>query len=101
MQPGSALKELPVEFSDPAPSTPAPRALRQDEAAQVVALPFGLLWCPLRRRGVAENEVDDAAQQVFLTATTKGLRGGAAKARPFLYGGALRGAPHFPPPAPP
>jgi RNA polymerase sigma-70 factor (ECF subfamily) len=95
MQPGSALKELPVEFSDPAPSTPAPRALRQDEAAQVVALHFEFIWRLLRRLGVAENEVDDAAQQVFLTATTKGLRGGAAKARPFLYGVALRVASNF------
>jgi RNA polymerase sigma-70 factor (ECF subfamily) len=95
MQPGSALNELPVDFADPAASTAAPRPLRQDEAAQVVALHFEFIWRLLRRLGVAENEVDDAAQQVFLTATTKGLRGGAAKARPFLYGVALRVASNF------
>jgi RNA polymerase sigma-70 factor (ECF subfamily) len=95
MQPGSALNELPIAFPDDTPSSVGPRAWRGDETAQAVALHFEFIWRLLRRLGVAENEVDDAAQQVFLTATTKGLRGGAAHARPFLYGVALRVAANF------
>jgi RNA polymerase sigma-70 factor, ECF subfamily len=66
-----------------------------DEPTQIVALHFDFIWRLLRRLGVAEHEVDDAAQQVFLTATSKGVRGGAARARPFLYGVALRVASNF------
>jgi RNA polymerase sigma-70 factor (ECF subfamily) len=96
MQPGSALKELPVELAD-VESSPrlVPRAWKRDEAAEIVGLHFEFIWRLLRRLGVAENEVDDAAQQVFLTATTKGLRGTPAQARPFLYGVALRVAANF------
>lgn len=111
MQPGSALKELPMELAEidssvrptaPASGTaalhetePSPRAWRRDEAAEIVALHFEFIWRLLRRLGVPEPEVDDAAQQVFLTATTKGLRGSPAQARPFLYGVALRVAANF------
>src|SRR5215467_14226177 len=99
MQPGSAMTELPVELADVESSTrlvnPAPRAFRRDEAAEIVGLHFEFIWRLLRRLGVPEHEVDDAAQQVFLTVTTKGLRGTPAQARPFLYGVALRVAANF------
>src|SRR4051812_33849437 len=95
MQPSSALNELPVALPDDTPSSAGPRAWRGTEAAQAVALHFEFIWRLLRRLGVAENEVDDAAQQVFPTATTKGIRGGVANARPFLYGVALRVAANF------
>ena len=106
MQPGGALKELAVDFPGTGPDptslghpigdgAPSARASRHDEATEVVSLHFDFIWRLLRRLGVSENEVDDAAQQVFLTATSKGLRGGAASARPFLYGVALRVAANF------
>jgi len=86
MQPNAALKG--GETADP----PAPW---RDEATQVVALHFDFIWRLLRRLGVPENEVDDAAQQVFLTANGKGLRGSSAEARPFLYSIAIRVASNF------
>jgi len=91
MQAG-ALNELPTEVADVGPE---PLPLAQGEATQVVAMHFDFIWRLLRRLGVAEADVDDAAQQVFLTATSKGLRGEAARARPFLYGVALRVAANF------
>ncbi len=108
MQPIGALKELPVEAVEVAISGRGPtaqshglrtsegaRRWQRDDAAEVVALHFDFIWRLLRRLGVPENEVDDAAQQVFLTATSKGLRGSANDARPFLYGVALRVAANF------
>ncbi len=88
----SASDAMDNSVADAAPDT---RAVGRGEAAEVVALHFDFIWRLLRRLGVSENEVDDAAQQVFLTATSKGLRGGAARARPFLYGVALRVAANF------
>jgi RNA polymerase sigma-70 factor (ECF subfamily) len=104
-----ALKELPMGLAPVAAparaaesgttlrreAEPTPRAWRRDEAAHVVALHFEFIWRLLRRLGVAEHDVDDAAQQVFLTATTKGIRGTPADARPFLYGVALRVAANY------
>jgi RNA polymerase sigma-70 factor (ECF subfamily) len=114
MQPSGALKGLPMQLVDvvdaPYPTRPSspcqsqPRALvsegtrlpsSHEQASEVVALHFDFIWRLLRRLGVFEHEVDDAAQQVFLTATRKGLRGNAAEARPFLYGVALRVAANF------
>src|SRR5213078_5141940 len=107
MQPGGALKELAVDIAGIGPSgtdsmadsvadtAPSARTWGRDEAAEVVALHFDFIWRLLRRLGVSESEVDDATQQVFLTATSKELRGGAARARPFLYGVALRVAANF------
>src|SRR6185295_341693 len=73
----------PVETDVSAP-------LSRQQAADVVGLHFDFIWRLLRRLGVPEHEVDDAAQQVFLTATRKGLRSAASDARPFLYGIAIR-----------
>jgi RNA polymerase sigma-70 factor (ECF subfamily) len=73
--------------------TPVPSS--REHASAVVSLHFDFIWRLLRRLGVFEHEVDDAAQQVFLTATRKGLRGDAAAARPFLYSVALRVAANF------
>jgi RNA polymerase sigma-70 factor (ECF subfamily) len=109
MQPGSALKQLPMGIAavGVSPRVPdsgtslrrepeaIPRAWKRDEAAHVVALHFEFIWRLLRRLGVAEHDVDDAAQQVFLTATTKGIRSTPAQARPFLYGVALRVAANY------
>jgi len=48
------------------------------------------LWRSIRRLGVAESEVDDAVQQVFLLASRKLAAIEPAKERSFLFGTALR-----------
>jgi RNA polymerase sigma-70 factor (ECF subfamily) len=101
MQPSGALKGVPLEVVEPLGTEAyrvaeaVPNELDASDAERVVALHFDFIWRLLRRLGVPEHEVDDAAQQVFLTATSKGLRGGADRARPFLYGVALRVASNF------
>ena len=60
MQPGSALKELPVELESPRvrrEAAPAPRAWKRDEAAEMVALHFDFIWRLLRRMGVATKRL--------------------------------------------
>jgi RNA polymerase sigma-70 factor (ECF subfamily) len=51
---------------------------------------FGLVWRSLRRFGVPAAEVDDAAQQVFLTLSTRLADVPTNKERSFLLGACLR-----------
>jgi len=51
---------------------------------------FDSIWRLLRRLGVAESMVDDAAQQVFLTATKKLSQIAPGSEFSFLFGVALR-----------
>src|SRR4051794_16413011 len=111
MEPSGALRSLPVGIVGmgvlahgpgmPDPSRDATEEKREigrlprEEAARIVTLHFDFIWRLLRRLGVSEGDVDDAAQHVFLVATQRGLRGSAGDARPFLYGIALRIAANF------
>lgn len=51
---------------------------------------FDSIWRLLRRLGIPESGVDDAAQQVFLTATKKLSQIAAGSEYAFLFGIALR-----------
>jgi len=56
----------------------------------MVELYFDFIWRSLRRLGVPAAELDDAAQQVFWTASRKLERIDASKERAFLFGTAVR-----------
>jgi RNA polymerase sigma-70 factor (ECF subfamily) len=51
---------------------------------------FVFIWRLLRRLGVAENDVDDAVQRVFIVASGKLATIAPASERSFLFGTALR-----------
>src|SRR5262245_40268092 len=51
---------------------------------------FVFVWRLLRRLGVAESDVDDAVQQVFIVATRKLDRIAPSCERSFLFGTAIR-----------
>jgi len=51
---------------------------------------FDFVWRLLRRQGLSPSDADDAAQQVFMTATRKIDRIRPGAERNFLYGTALR-----------
>jgi RNA polymerase sigma-70 factor (ECF subfamily) len=51
---------------------------------------FDSIWRLLRRLGVPESQVDDAAQQVFVIATNKVAKIQPGSEQSFLYGVALR-----------
>ncbi len=76
--------ELPAEAEVGAPST---------DNARITALVsdhFDFIWRLLRRQGLSPADADDAAQQVFMTATRKLDRIRAGAERNYLYGTALR-----------
>ena len=50
---------------------------------------YGFVWRLLRRLGLGEGDADDAAQQVFLSATNRMSDVEPARERSFLYGVAL------------
>lgn len=76
----------------------APLGLPQDGAGDadharargLVAQHFDFVWRLLCRLGVPRPDVDDAAQQVFITATRRLSEIPEAQERTFLYGTALR-----------
>jgi RNA polymerase sigma-70 factor (ECF subfamily) len=51
---------------------------------------FVFVWRLLRRLGVAENDVDDAVQKVFIVASAKMASITSSSERSFLFGTALR-----------
>lgn len=55
---------------------------------------FDAVWCSLRRLGVAETELDDCAQQVFVVASRKLDRIADGCERAFLLGTAVHVASH-------
>jgi RNA polymerase sigma-70 factor, ECF subfamily len=59
-------------------------------ASALVADHFDFVWRLLRRLGLARDDADDAAQQVFMIAAQKLEQISAGSARSFLYGIALR-----------
>lgn len=70
----------------------APAGELELRARALVSDNFDFIWRVMRRLGVPESEVEDAAQQVFIVATSRlaEIRPGAE--RSFLYGTALRAA---------
>ena len=63
---------------------------REATLARLLTQHFRRVWCALRRLGVPEHAVDDAAQEVFLIASRKLEDVEAGHERRFLYGVALR-----------
>jgi RNA polymerase sigma-70 factor (ECF subfamily) len=56
----------------------------------IVDAHFDFIWRLLRRRGLSRQDADDAAQQVFMTATEKIELIAPGSERTYLYGVALR-----------
>lgn len=67
-----------------------PRDDCEARLAAIVNDHFDFIWRLLRRIGLDPNDADDAAQQVFMTATQKLDRIRLGSERTFLYGTALR-----------
>lgn len=59
-------------------------------ATELVGAHYRSIWRALRRLGLAREEADDAAQEVFLIASQKLERIAAGSERAFLFGVALR-----------
>jgi RNA polymerase sigma-70 factor (ECF subfamily) len=78
---------------DPAPSVlgrALPPPEREARLAELLRAHFRSVWRALRRLGVPEHAVDDAAQEVFIVAAKKLSTITPAYERRFLYGVALR-----------
>jgi len=90
LRPGASdLGHVPSEPSSilaPEPSTHA----AAPTGAELVQVHFDFVWRLLRRLGLSPEDADDAAQQVFMTATQKLERITPGNERTFLYGVALR-----------
>lgn len=92
MKPGVAA-EMPFEPDVAGLLTQAERPMDQGSRADLRTMfeeNYAFIWRILRRFGVAPQNVDDAAQQVFLVAARKIDVVDRAKARSFLLGTALR-----------
>src|SRR6187399_512922 len=63
---------------------------REDALARLLHENFRMVWRALRRLGVPQHAVDDAAQEVFLVASRKLDAIEEGQERRFLYGVALR-----------
>lgn len=79
---GGTLRLEPASKADARTSSPDMRALVDEH--------FGFIARSLRRLGVPEFDLDDAAQQVFLVAATKADRIVAGNEKAFLFGIGLR-----------
>ncbi len=88
---------VPAEMIPPSKDPPAavfgcalPPRERDARLAELLRVHFRLVWRALRRLGVPEHAVDDAAQEVFIVAAKKLTTIAPAYERRFLYGVALR-----------
>src|SRR5690242_1976376 len=68
---------------------------RDERMRSLLEAHFVFIWRLLRRFGVPENDVDDAAQQVFIVAWNKLGDIPVSTERSFLFGTALRVAASF------
>jgi len=87
------LAEMSPPTKDPAPAVLGrafPPREREARLAELLRVHFRLVWRALRRLGVPEHAVDDAAQEVFIVAAKKLATITPAYERRFLYGVALR-----------
>jgi RNA polymerase sigma-70 factor (ECF subfamily) len=82
--------DAPPLIAPPAPASPADVPADPTRLRDAVVAHHASLWRALRRLGVAEPDVDDALQNVFMVAARK--LGGVAREteRAFLYGVAVR-----------
>jgi RNA polymerase sigma-70 factor, ECF subfamily len=88
-----ALADASGPPEDEAPSRARPALLPREGEARLARLlhdHFRMVWRALRRLGVTEHAVDDAAQEVFIVASKKLGTIEPAHERRFLYGVALR-----------
>ena len=83
--PAIMTPESPSEAATPVAHDGSPARLRRIVDAQ-----FDFIWRSLRRLGVAEHSVDDAAQQVWIVAARKLAAIPPGQERAFLFGTALR-----------
>jgi RNA polymerase sigma-70 factor (ECF subfamily) len=76
--------------------TPESSALAIEERTRAIVLDhFDFIWRLLRRLGVPQDDVDDAAQHVFIVAVSRLGRIARGSERSFLYGTAVRVASTF------
>jgi RNA polymerase sigma-70 factor (ECF subfamily) len=85
-----ALGEGVVATAAAAPSTAAPPAAVDTRLRSLVVGEVDFIWRSLRRLGVAEADLADAAQRVFLVVARKLDRLRAGSERSFLFQTALR-----------
>lgn len=89
-----SLSELPnsddARTSDAPPTEAAPADESPPPFAEVVRSESRWVWRLLRRLGLSPPDADDATQQVFLVYARRGAELRSRRARPFLYGTALR-----------
>lgn len=89
----AAVADMSPRSKDPGPAL-LRRALvpreREARLAELLNAHFRTVWRALRRLGVPEHAVDDAAQEVFIVAAKKLETIVPAYERRFLYGVALR-----------
>jgi RNA polymerase sigma-70 factor (ECF subfamily) len=88
-----SMNEATLSMGETMPDAPGEAKTRLAAERRLKALVAGyydFVWRALRRLGVGAGETDDAAQQVFLTASRKldAIRPGSE--RPFLFQTALR-----------
>jgi RNA polymerase sigma-70 factor (ECF subfamily) len=89
----SVLTEMSPPSKDPGPAVLGADLSPRDREARLAALlrtHFRMVWRALRRLGVPEHAVDDAAQEVFIVAAKKLETIAPTYERRFLYGVALR-----------
>jgi RNA polymerase sigma-70 factor (ECF subfamily) len=85
--------ELPSPEQDRCEDEPAAPAPEKDHARNFSALvraEFEWVWRLLRRVGLSPADAGDATQQVFLVAARRSAEVQGSRARPFLYGTAIR-----------
>jgi RNA polymerase sigma-70 factor (ECF subfamily) len=75
--------------------TPYPRTADGDRVRTVLETHYEALWRFLRRMGVGESEVEDAAQHVMLVFAQRAWMIAGAAERSFLFGTAIRVASDF------
>jgi len=72
------------------PSFPAPKAVSSTRVRDAIDANYEVLWRFLRRLGVDENEVEDAAQHVLLVFAQRAGTVAAGAERSFILGSAVR-----------
>jgi RNA polymerase sigma-70 factor (ECF subfamily) len=84
------MKSDPAILKEPVPARALDAKSRDARLRAMVGAHFDTVWRALRRLGVPESGVDDAAQQVFLVAARRLAEIDAARERQYLLGIALR-----------
>lgn len=77
------------------PAAPLPVARRDAQLAELLRQHYGTVWRTLRRVGVGEDRVDDAAQEVFIIASRKLGQIQPGCERSYLLNSAIRVAANY------